>query len=148
MEKNIYLPTMNWSEPDLVDAFSLFKQRIYLYFNVQYIKNAIKLDTVLLSIGLPGLQIYNSWTLSGSENTIENVSYKIEHHLQPQSNQWLARLHLLRTRQRPEECVDSFVSRLRLQAKKCGTHATREFNNRVIETIISGVKYDIIPRNT
>ena len=55
MEKNIYLPTMNWSEPDLVEAFSLFKQRMNLYFNVQHIKNEKKLDTVLLSIGLPGL---------------------------------------------------------------------------------------------
>ena len=73
MEKNIYLPTMNWSEPDLVETFSLFKQRMNLYFNVQHNKNDKKLDKVLLSIGLPGLQIYNSWTLSGSENTIENV---------------------------------------------------------------------------
>ena len=39
MEKNIYLPTMNWSEPDLVEAFSLFKQQMNLYFNVQNIKN-------------------------------------------------------------------------------------------------------------
>ena len=48
---------MNWSEPDLVDTFSLFKQRMNLYFNVHNIKNDKKLDTVLLSIGLPGLQI-------------------------------------------------------------------------------------------
>ena len=41
----------------------------------------------------------------------------------------------------------SFVSRVRLQAKKCGTRDTREFNDRVIETIISGVKYDIVQRN-
>ena len=39
MEKNIYLLTMNWSEPDLVETFSLFKQRMNLYFNVQNIKN-------------------------------------------------------------------------------------------------------------
>ena len=147
MEKNIYVPTMNWSEPDLVETFSLFKQRMNLYFNVHNIKNDKKLDTVLLSIGLPGLQIYSSWTLSGSENTIENVWYKFEDHLQPQSNQWLARLHLQRTRQRPDESVDSFVSRVRLQAKKCGTRDTREFNDRVIETIISGVKYDIVQRD-
>ena len=106
-----------------------------------------KLDTVLLSIGLPGLQIYNSWTLSGSENTIENVWFKFEDHLQPQSNKWPARLHLQRTRQRPEESVDSFVARVRLQTKKCGTRDTREFNDRVIETIISGVKYDIVQRD-
>ena len=138
---------MNWSEPDLVDTFSLFKQRMNLYFNVHNIKNDKKLDTMLLSIGLPGLQIYNSWTLSGSENTIENVWYKFDDHLQPQSNRWLARLHLQQTRQRPEESVDSFVSRVRLQAKKCGTRDTREFNDRVIETIISGVKYDIVQRD-
>ena len=75
MEKNIYLTTMNWSEADMVEAFSLFKQRMNLYFNAQNIKNDKKMDTVLLSIGLPGLQIYNYWTLSGSENTIENVVY-------------------------------------------------------------------------
>ena len=85
--------------------------------------------------------------MSGSENTIENVWYKFEDHLQPQSSQWLARLHLQRTRQRPEEYVDSFVSRVRLQAKKCGTRDTREFNDRVIETIISGVKYNIVQRD-
>ena len=138
---------MNWSEPDLVEALSLFKQRMNVYFNVQNIKNDKKLDTVLLSVGLPGLQINKSWTLSGSENTIENVWYKFEHHLQPQNNQWLARLYLHQTRQRPEESVDSFVSHVRLQAKKCGTRATREFNDRVIETIISCVKYDIVQRD-
>ena len=43
--------------------------------------------------------------------------------------------------------ADSFVSRVRLQTKKCGTRDTREFNDRVIETIISGVKYDIVQRD-
>ena len=68
-----------------------------MYKVLRTIKNWL-LKTVSLSIGLPGLQINNSWTLSGSVNTIENVWYKFEHHLQPQSNQWLARLHLQQTR--------------------------------------------------
>ena len=64
-------------------------------------------------------------TFSVFENTIENVWYKFEDHLQPQSNQWLAGLHLQRTRQRPEESVDNFVARVRRQAKKCGARDTR-----------------------
>ena len=34
------------------------------------------------------------------------------------------------------------------QTKKCGTRDTREFNDRVIETIIFGVNYDIVQRKT
>ena len=71
---------MDWNAPDMVEAFSLFKQRMNLYFNVQAVKSERKLDTVLLSIGLKGLQIYNSWTLSGSDNNIETVWSKFEKH--------------------------------------------------------------------
>ena len=39
------------------------------------------------------------------------------------------------------------MSRVRLQAKKCGTRNPREFNDRVIETIISGVKYELVQRD-
>ena len=142
-----YLPSMDWNAPDMVEAFLLFKQRMNLYFNVQAVNSERKLDTVLLSIGLKGLQIYNSWTLSGSDNNIETVWSKFEKHFQPHSNIWLARLHLQRIKQRPEEPVDNFVARVKLQTQKCGTQDTREFNERVIETLISGVKYDIVQRD-
>ena len=102
-------------------SLSLFKQQMNLYFTVHNIRNWIQY------IGLPRLQIYNSWTLSESDNTIENEWYKLEDHIQPHSNQWLARLHLQQTRQIPEAPNDTAYKRwschsgLKLLCKLCRT---------------------------
>ena len=43
--------------------------------------------------------------------------------------------------------MDNFVARLKLQAKKCGTRDNIEFEQRVIETIISGVQHESVQRD-
>ena len=59
---------------------------------------------------------------------------------------WLCMLHLQQIRQRTEETVDNFVARIKLKAKKCGTRDNIEFEQRVIETIIAGIRYETVQR--
>ncbi len=141
------IPKMDWDAPDLSETFAMFKQQMQLYFSVRNIDADKQLDTVLLSIGIQGLKLYNSWSLEAADKTIDNVCKKFEQHFEPQTNFWLARLHLQRLKQRPDEKMDCFIARIRLQALKCSTRDTIEFDQRVIETIIAGVKYDIVQRD-
>ena len=93
------------------------------------------------------VQIYNSWCLDSSENNTDNVFIKFQDHLEPHVNYWLSRLHLQQIRQKTEETVDNCVARIKLKAKKCGTRDNIEFEQRVIETIIVGVRYESVQRD-
>ena len=109
----------------------------------------IKIDkqlyNLLLALGANGLQIYNSWSMDSSENNTDNVFIKFQDHLEPHANYWLSRRHLQLIRQRTEETVNNFVAR-KLKAKKCGTRDNIEFEQRVIETIIAGIRYETVQR--
>ena len=105
-----------------------------------------QLDNLLLALGANGLQIYNSWSLDSSENNMDNVFIKFRDHLEPHTNYWLSRLHLQQIRQRTEETVDNFVDRIKLKAKKCSTRDNIEFEQRVSETIIAGIRYETVQR--
>ena len=115
-----------------------------LYISVRNIKIDKQLNNLLLALGANGLQIYNSWSLDSSENNTDNVFIKFQDHLEPHANYWLSRLHLQQIRQRTEETVDNFVARIKLKAKKCGTRDDIEFEQRVIETIIAGLRYETV----
>ena len=43
--------------------------------------------------------------------------------------------------------LDNFVARIKLQAKKCSTRDNIEFEQRVIETIIAGVRYESVQQD-
>ena len=146
MSDHIITPRMDWNAPDLSETFALFQQQMRLYFSVRNIKIDKQLDNLLLALGANGLKIYNSWSLDSSENNTDNVFIKFQDHLEPHANYWLSRFHLQQIRQRTDETVDNFVARIKLRAKKCGTRDNIEFEQRVIETIIAGIRYETVQR--
>ena len=116
------------------------------YFSVRNIKIDKQLDNLLLALGANKVQIYNSWSLCSSENNTDKVFLKFQDHLEPHANYWLTRLHLQQIRKRTEETVDNFVARIKLKTKKYGTRDNIEFEPRVIETIIAGIRYETVQR--
>lgn len=74
------IPKMDWDAPDLSETFAMFKQQMQLYFSVRNIDADKQLDTVLLSIGIQGLKLYNSWSPEAADKTIANVCTRFEQH--------------------------------------------------------------------
>ena len=135
-------PRMNWDDPDQANAIHIFKQQCALYFSVKDIAVHKQVDHILLFMGAPGLRMYNSWGLDDAEQKNPEVVWdKFTQQIQPKENFRVARLYLQKYAQRGDETVDEFLSRLKLHAKKCEFKDDKEFQDRVIEQFIAGVKY-------
>ena len=63
-----------------------------------------------------------------------------EKHFEPKSNFHIRRFNLQKFRQDQHETIDDFITRCKLQAKKCKFSAT-EMDDRLIEQLIIGTKY-------
>lgn len=136
------VPRMDWDEPNLCKAMQLFRQRCLLYFSVKEIKKEKQTDHLLLFSGNQGLEMYNSWGLSDAERKDPDIVWKkFETQLEPKSNYRIARLYLQRFRQKEGESIDDYISRCKLQAFKCKFRDDQEFNERIIEQVISGTRH-------
>ena len=56
-------------------------------------------------------------------------------------------MELIRFAQVATESVDSFVTRCKEQAAKCRLHTTEQSDERIIETIIAGIKYSEVQKD-
>lgn len=134
-------PRMDWSSPDVTTALKIFKQQCSLYFAVKDIKPEKQVDHILLFAGAEGLKIFNSWSLSKEDAAkTDTVWEKFITHVEPKTNFRIARFQLQATKQ-GNESIDSFVSKIRLQALKCKFRDDQEIHERVIEQIILGTRH-------
>jgi len=135
-------PKMDWSTPDQISTFKLFKQLTELFFKIKTVDVKSQVDNILFSVGEEGIRIFNSWTLTTADAKDPVVIWrKFEEHLEPKNNFRLARLFLQRYTQSQSESVDTFISRCRLQAKKCEFRDDNESQDRILEQLISGIRY-------
>lgn len=138
---------MDWSAADLVSAFKMFKQKCELYFSVRDIKAEKQVDYILLLAGEEGIQRFNAWNLSGDDaKNPAKVWKKFEEEIEPRENFRVARLFLQRMKQQNEEPVENFLSRCKLQAKKCEFAEPDSLNERLIEQLIAGIRHPEIQR--
>ena len=129
---------MDWKSPDLPSSFKLFKQKVELYFTIKDIKREKQMPFILRAVNDEGLRRYNTWSLSEAEATDPNYVWKrFEEMLEPSENFRIARLKLHFFYQRPDEALDSFVTRCRAQALKCDFKNEQELSERIIEQIIA-----------
>lgn len=134
-------PQMDWLSTDLTSAMKMFKQRCALYFTVKGIKVEKQVNYILLFAGEQGLKIYNSWSLIQEEaNQPDVVWEKFTTHVEPKTNFRIARFQLQKMKQE-DESIDSYVSRVKLQAFKCKFRDEVEIQERVIEQLILGTRH-------
>ena len=89
------LPTMDWQSPNIAETFTLFKQRLELYFVVKHTPDEEKVPTLLLSSGEEGLKRYNSWTLTNAQGQdVSTIFNKFTEQLEPAENFRICRLKL------------------------------------------------------
>jgi len=144
---DITSPRMDWSSADLATALKMFKQRCKLYFDVKGIKDDKQVNHILLFAGEEGLKIYNSWSLSAEEAGKPDVVWeRFTSHIDPKANFRIARFQLQKMKQE-DESIDSYVSRIKLQAFKCQFRDETEIQERVIEQIIMGTRYSEVQKD-
>ena len=138
-------PCMNWEAQDLPDEFARFKQYCNLVFQGPYNKkpDEEKASFILLWIGRPGIDIYNScsWNEPGDKDKPNEIWAKFDKHLAPKVNHRLARFQLQQYKQKESESIDDFLTRCRNQATKCKFRDATETDERLIEQLIFGTKH-------
>ena len=137
-------PRMNWSAGDLPSAFSNFKQYCELIFDGPLVDKdeARRVTYVLLWVGQEGLRMYNTWELSDVNKGKLSVLWEgFTRMIEPKTNFRLNRFHLQRYKQAEGESVDEYMTRCKLQAKKCRFRDACETNDRLIEQLIVGIKH-------
>ncbi|XP_062855044.1 uncharacterized protein LOC134318174 [Trichomycterus rosablanca] len=140
-----HLPVMNWSDQDLSEAMSLFKQKMTLYLEDDEITDAAKqARKICRGIGDEGLKRLNASGLSDDEKKVPNTLWNFfEGQLKLNVNFRIHRLQLMQYRQKPGECIDDFVTRARTLALKC-QFTDEELNERLIELIIASTPHDAL----
>ena len=136
-------PQFNWSAPNLSESFKLFQQQCNLMFDVKDIKKEKQVSHILLLTGQEGLKRFNSWGLSAEDAKTPDVIWqKFEEQLDPPENFRIARLVMQKYRQGETESIDDFVNKCKLQAQKCEFKDVNEINDRIIDQLIYGVRYE------
>ena len=55
------LPIMDWKSPNIPQTFKLFRQKMELYYIVKKCTEQEKFANLLLGVGDPGIEKYNSF---------------------------------------------------------------------------------------
>ena len=136
-------PHFDWSSANLTESFRLFKQQVLLMFDVKDIKVEKQVSHILLLIGQEGLKRFNSWGLSGDDAKNPAIIWqKFEEQLDPPENFRIARLILQKFKQSENETIDEFINKCKLQAQKCEFKDANEVDDRIIDQLIYGVRYE------
>ena len=136
---DIRTPVMDWSRPDRIAAYKLFRQKAVMYFECKEVSDAKQVSYILLMMGDEGLSMYNSWDMSEEDSkSPEAVWTKFDGHIEPKSSFRVERLTFQRMSQRADEASDDFLSRLINQANLCKFQGRDE---RIIEQITYGTKH-------
>ena len=137
-------PRMNWLAADLPTEFASFRQYCELIFRGPFADKdeSARVTYILLWVGQEGLRMYNTWDLSDSDSKKVDVIWGwFKALIEPKANFRLSRFNLQKFRQTASESVDEFMTRCRIQGKKCRFRDTLEAEERLIEQPIIGIKH-------
>ena len=86
--------------------------------------------------------MYNTWDLSEEDKKKPKVIWeKFEKQLEPKTNFRLERYHLQKLKQEESESTDEYMTRCKLQAKKCKFWDNTDIEERLIEQLIIGTRH-------
>ena len=142
MADTIPHPKMDWGHPDRPQAYKEFKQMANMWFQVKNIPAAQQHNYIILWAGREGLRIFNTWGLTDEQlQDPNNIWDRFSKHVEPHENFRIHRLEFQRYKQGEEESVDEFYTRCKAKAIKCQFPDNKTLEERIIEVLISGIKY-------
>ena len=137
-------PRMNWLAADLPTEFASFRQYCELIFRGPFADKdeAARVTYILLWVGQEGLRMYNTWDLSDADSKKVDVIWgRFRALIEPKANFHLSRFNLQKFRQSASESVDEFMTRCRIQGKKCRFRDAIEAEERLVEQLIIGIRH-------
>jgi hypothetical protein len=133
------MPEMNWSHDPLVDSFKAFKARMNLFLEDNKITDPGKQATkIKIAIGDEGMhRLLSSGLSEADQKDPEKIWNLFENQVDAtiKINFRIHRLEFAQLKQKSNENVGNFVSRLRQKAVKCEFSAD-ELNDNLIKMLI------------
>ena len=135
-------PSFDWQNNNMPHQFRTFRRYCELFLSTPTYANKRGTEIVnyiLLWLGPQGVEIFDNFSnLTAAErNTPTAVWEAFSQYFEPKSNFRLERFRLRDLTQRPEEPVDSYLNRLKVQAQRCN-FATADVDDNLIDQIIKG----------
>ena len=139
-------PKFNWDASELVQQFKNFRRYCELILTTPTYSNKSPKEIVnyiLLWMGPKAVEIFDNWThLSVTQKeTPEDVWNAFQQYFEPKSNFRLARFQLRDLKQQENEPVDSFITRLKVQAQKCNFDTASLQEDNLIDQLIKGIAH-------
>ncbi len=143
-------PKMDFDADDLETEWDDFKEHCELVFNgsLHAQSEKVKANTLRQFLGAEGRRIFKSFTFEEGESKDKtaDIFKKYDEYIAPKCNYRSARLLLQRIKQSQTERTDAFITRIRIQARKCKFSSATEMEERIIEQIIAGTKDQDVQR--
>ena len=139
-------PKIDWTPgPDLPQRLRRFRQKCELLFDGPLIERTTeqRCRYILLWTGDYGLDLFNTWNLTGEEqNKPEEYWKRFEGHVKPQSNHILNRFYLrnLRQNKRP---LDDFLTEAKLLIQNSG-YPSELHDELQRDALVFGVDSDLV----
>ncbi len=140
------IPSMNWQDGNLSEAFRKFKQLCEFIFDgpLSEKDDKIKVRYLLLWAGQEGRDIRQSWDLSTEDQDKLDVHWtRFEAFVKPKSNFRVSRFQLRALKQGQGEPVDAFMTRARMIVSECEYNDSDE---HLLDTLIAGVNNEGVQR--
>ena len=138
-------PQMDWTHEPLVDPFKAFQARMILYLeDLEVTEPAKQATKIKIAVGDEGMRRILASGLTEAEQKVpEKVWTLIEAEVDAsvKINFRVHRLEFARMKQKTDETISQFLSRLRDKATKC-EFGKAELNERLIEMVILSTPHD------
>ncbi|GFR81310.1 hypothetical protein ElyMa_000601300 [Elysia marginata] len=138
----IPLPYLDWDNPNKQKAFDEWKDFMSSYLTINKIAKAEMWNYILLSTGPKGRDLLLASGISEEgKKDPESVWAVFKNHLIEKPNKWVQRIELQSYIQKENGTIEEFVLRLKTKADKCNFSTTVVKEERIIEQIIKGCRY-------
>jgi len=145
--KLIQLPQLDWDRDNEQTSFLEWKEFMQSYFVINNVDDKIKYHYILLSAGTKGRELVQSAKLSDPDKRDPRVVWSVfENFLVGKPNKWVQRIELQQHYQESDETTETFVLRLRNKTAKCSFRDENIQNDRILEQLIKGCKFQEVRR--
>lgn len=137
-------PSFDWNNPQDFKTFKRYCELILSTPTYAAKKPEEIVNYILLWMGPQSLEIFDNLTLTAANRKVpKHVWDAFEAYFEPKQNFRLARFQIQDMRQSPEESIDTYVNRLKIQAKKC-KYTAEQTNDVILDQIIKGTAHQAI----
>lgn len=137
-------PSFQWDADDLPQQFRSFRRYCELLLSTPTYRDRTGgeiVSYILLWMGPQAVEIFDNWThlTQIQKQTPTDIWESFEKYFEPKSNFRLARFQLRGMCQTKNEPIDTYMTRLRAQAKKCNFSSQDSTDDNLLDQLIKGV---------